>query len=249
MSRLVRLPLWILALALGAGSLGPGSLAAQDSRSDFALESRLLDQELRYYADARKRENEAIQEFRTLADRVSAELLDPNAALPTLRDLEARLSLARESAYLRSKESGEARIRIYERMERLTELAQAVETNNPSSLAGSDGPSGLWQIDLEPIKAYGLMKLDVQGQLVTGSYRLSNGNRGSLKGTWTGDGLVLDVIHSERGLVGTLEGELDRSRDELQGRWNAMELGAGEPAAGSWQATMVTDDPSLQLDQ
>lgn len=244
MSRLTRLPIWILGVLVAVSSL-----AAQDSRTAFTLESRLLDQELQRYSEARRRETDAIQEFRSLADRVSTELLDSNAALPTLRDLEARLSLARESAYLRSKESGEARMRIYERMERLTQLAQAIEINNPSSLAGTGGPSGLWQIDLEPIEAYGLLKIEVQGQVVFGSYRLSNGNRGSVKGTWTGERLELDVIHSERGLVGRLSGELDRSRNRLHGRWDAMELGAGRASAGSWTATMVTDDPSLQLDQ
>ena len=62
----------------------------------------------------------------------------------------------------------------------------------------------------------------------------------------SGGRLRLDIIHSELGPVGNLEGQLD---DEitLLGRWNAMELGAGQVEAGSWTAYLVTDDQSLDL--
>jgi len=224
-------------------------LEAQDMRTEFTVEARLLDRDFELYAEARQRESEAIGTFRSLAARVDATLLDPNSALSTLRDLEARLSAARETAYLRSQETGAARLRIYERMERLVQLARAMERNDPSSLAATDGPSGLWQIDLEAIEASGLMKLVVEGQLVTGSYRLSNGNRGSVSGTWSGGRLNLEVIHAELGRVGRLEGELDAARAGLRGRWGATDVASGQPAVGLWSATLVTDEPALELDR
>lgn len=230
----------IALLGLVASSVG------QDTHTDFAVESRLLDRDLELYAQARQRENEAVRQFRSLAQRVDEALVDPNVALATLRDLEARLSAARETAYLRSKETGAARLRIYERMERLVQLAQAVERSDPASLIEPGGPGGLWQIALEPLDVHGLMKLVVEGQLVNGSYRMSNGNRGSLRGIWSGGVLELQVIHVDQGPVGTLEGELDDDTT-LRGRWNAMELGAGEAASGSWRAYLVTEDQSLDL--
>lgn len=220
--------------------------SSQDTHTEFTVESRLLDRDLELYTQARQRENEALREFRRLSDSVDSALMDPNAALSALRDLEARLSAARETAYLRLKETGAARLQIYDRMERLAQLARAVERSDPATLAQSGGPGGLWQIELEPLDVYGLMKLVIQGQLVTGSYRMSNGNRGSLRGTWAGGQLELEAIHSEQGAVATLEGRLD-DEAALSGRWNSMELGSGEAVAGSWQAYLVTDDQSLDL--
>ena len=159
--------------------------------------------------------------------------------------MEARLSAARETAYLRSKETSAARLRMYDRMERLVQLARAVERSDPSTLAEPSGLDGLWQIELAPQNIYGLMKLVVDGQLASGSYRMSNGNRGSLRGTWTGGVLRLEAIHSDLGPVANFEGGLDGS--DLAGRWNATVLGAGEAEAGSWVAYRVTDDTSLDL--
>lgn len=237
----------LLVAALAVLSLAAPGMA-EDVRVDFNVESQLLERDLELYSQARQRESEAIRAFRGLTEELDATLVDPNAALSTLRELEARLSVARETAYLRSKETGDARRRIYDRMERLVQLAQAVERSDPATLAEGGGPSGLWQIELAPLDVYGLMKLVVEGQLVTGSYRMSNGNRGSLRGTWTGGRLELEVIHFEQGPVGSLEGEL-RDTATLSGRWDAMELGAGQAAAGSWIAFLVTDDESFELGQ
>ncbi len=230
---------WLLALLATVAS-------AQDARTEFTVESRLLDRDLELYAQTRQRENTALRAFRSLSESVDQALVDPNAELSALRELEARLSAARETAYLRSKETGEARLAIYGRMERLVELAQAVERSDPAVLAASDGPSGLWQIELEPLDTHGLMKLVVEGQLATGSYRMSNGNRGSLRGTWSGGRLDLDVVHSELGAIGKLEGRLDDDAT-LAGRWNSMEVGSGEAVSGSWQAYLITDDATLDL--
>ena len=230
---------WILCLVTTAA-------AAQDARTEFTVESRLLDRDLELYSQARQRENTALRDFRSLSESVDAALMDPNAELGALRELEARLSAARETAYLRSKETGDARLAIYGRMERLVQLAQAVERSDPAILAASDGPSGLWQIELEPLDTHGLMKLVVEGQLATGSYRMSNGNRGSLRGTWAGGRLDLDVVHSELGRIGKLEGTLDDTAT-LGGRWNSMEVGSGDAAAGTWRAFLISDDASLDL--
>lgn len=220
--------------------------AAPDARTEFTIESRLLERDTALYGQARDRERTAIREMRQLAEDVDRTIVDPNAALSTLRDLEAKLSAAREIAYLRAKETGEVRLRMYDRMERMGQLAQAVQRANPASLATGGGPAGLWQIGLEPLDTWGLMKLVVEGQLVTGSYRMSNGNRGSLRGTWSGGELDLEVIHSEQGLVGKLHGKLDDDFS-LFGRWNATDVSSGQSAAGSWWAYPVTEDGSPDL--
>lgn len=240
---LARRPAASLLLLLAALIALP--LAAQDTRTEFTIESRLLESDLEAYTQARERENSAVSDFRRLSDEIHQTLVDPNVALSSLRELEARLSAARETAYLRSKETGAARIKMYDRMERLVQLAQAVERSDPATLAEPSDLGGLWQIELEPQGIYGLMKLVVEGQLATGSYRMSNGNRGSLRGTWSGGVLRLEAVHSELGSVANLEGGVDDA--DLVGRWNATVLGAGQIESGSWIAYRITDDTSLDL--
>jgi len=239
----------LLTLCLLAAVCLPVPAASQDLQTEFTVESRLLDRELDLYEAARGRERRAITELRDLSAQLDATFADPNVPLNELRRVEALLSAARETAFLRAKETGEVRFRIYDRMERLTQLALEIERRNPAALAGPNvGIDGLWQIQLEPIEVYGLMKLLHSGNVVSGSYRLSNGHRGSVQGTLFGDRVELNVIDVEQGQVGQLEGSLSSETRELSGRWNAMDLSAGRAAAGAWTAISVPGD-DIDLDE
>ena len=113
-------PLSLIALAVVSLPL---PVASQNLQNDFVLESRLLDRDLELYGEARIRERQAIGELRELSAQLDSTLADPNVPLSELRRQETLLSAGRETAFLRAKETSDIRFRIYDRMERLTQLA------------------------------------------------------------------------------------------------------------------------------
>lgn len=244
--RLSRLP--VFALLLGVLPQAAVAAVPENLKSSFTVEARLLDREIDEYATARGRQREAVDRLRTITDQLDQALSDPNASLASLKALESDFGEALDAAYARARETGEVRKRLYQRMSRLAELAQEIERQAGESLIDIDTPlNGTWKIEAQPIDVHGLMKLRQEGTLVTGTYRMSNGNQGSLKGTFAGGNLRLDMIEARAGHIATIEGELEGASDRVSGRWQAMDLTGGKPAAGSWSARKVSADEEIDF--
>ena len=226
-----------------------GSQELSDLRGDFELEARMLDADIQDYTVARGRERNAIERLQRVNRRLDVTVADPNASPAELIRLESEVATAREAAYTRSREAAEARGRMYNRMQRLAQLVREVERQGVEVVGRSQLIGGMWRLEAGPEGLIGLLSLKQDGSLVIGSYRLSNGRRGSAKGTFAGDRLELQMVDSERGLVGTVEGELDPDSGEIQGTWQAMELAAGRPSAGRWTARRVSAEEDLGLDR
>jgi hypothetical protein len=240
----------LLVLALLPWALAQTVAAAvpENLKSSFTVEARLLDREIDEYARARGRQREAVNRLRSITDQLDAALSDPNASVSSLRSLESEFGVALDSAYARARETGEVRKRLYQRMSRLAELALEIERQADNQLLDIDTPlNGMWKIEAQPIDVHGLMSLRQEGTIVTGTYRLSNGNQGSVKGTFAGADLRLDLVEAEAGHVGTILGELDTDSGEVSGRWQAMELTGGRPSAGTWSAHKVSADEEIDF--
>lgn len=214
---------------------------AQDAQSSFLLESRLLENEISRYGEVRQRENQAIQRARDLAQRLDDALADPNASIDTLRRIETELSAAAETAYLRIKESAAHRGRMYERMERLAELAQQVQAAEATLLDDQSDISGLWRVEALDTGIYALFQMKLDGAAVSGTYRTSNGRTGSLRGTFMSGRLELERIDAAVGPVGEMEGDFDSASGELEGTWSNRDVTGGQPSAGRWVAHRVAD--------
>lgn len=80
-------------------------VAAMDLETEYIVESCLLESELDRYVETRERESEAIQEVRRIAGELDDVLADPNSQVAEMRELEANLAVARETAYLRLNET------------------------------------------------------------------------------------------------------------------------------------------------
>ncbi len=246
MPRPVHALLAVLSLLLAS------SAASQDLsnlRSDFELEARLLDADIQDYTVARERERNAIGRLQRVNRRFDDTLADPNASPAELIRLESEVATTRETAYTRSREAAEARGSMYNRMQRLAQLVREVEPQGVEVVGRSQLIGGMWRLEAGPEGLIGLLSLKQDGSLVIGSYRLSNGCRGSVKGTFAGDRLELQMVDSERGLVGTVDGKLDSDAGEIQGTWQAMELAAGRPSAGRWTAWRVSAEEDFGLDR
>ncbi|MGQ9752321.1 MAG: hypothetical protein ACUVRE_06750 [Thermoanaerobaculaceae bacterium] len=99
-----------------------------------------------------------------------------------------------------------------------------------------DELSGRWNVVIEPGGLRGTFDLRLFGTLVSGVYELSGGWRGSLRGTLVGNALRLERIDSQLGFVAVYTGRLvGREGDRrLEGTWQATNLAAGQPTAGTW---------------
>jgi len=104
-----------------------------------------------------------------------------------------------------------------------------------------DPLSGRWRIVLEPGALNGIMTLELNGTLVSGTYRLDGGWGGSLRGTLVADKVRLERIDSQIGFASILYGKLEARRrpPRLAGTWEATQLASGLPSAGSWLAERI----------
>jgi len=89
---------------------------------------------------------------------------------------------------------------------------------------------------VEPGAMKGTFDLRLDGSLATGVYQLSGGWRGSLRGTLIDGSVRLERIDSQQGFCAVYTGRLVARGNEkrLEGTWEATNLAAGMPAAGTW---------------
>ena len=209
---------------------------AADLQSAFAVEASLLDEEIAAYGRARSREHRAVADLQRLNSELDELIADPNAALASFTRLEEEVGLATEEACARARDSAAARQVMYERMRRLSGIVQEYEATEERRQERSGGIAGVWRVEAQPIDLYGVFELAAEDLLVTGTYRMSNGNQGSMRGTLVGERLELEMIDSNQGAIATVRGVLDTIKGEIRGRWFAFDLSAGRPASGDWSA-------------
>jgi hypothetical protein len=210
--------------------------SAANLQSAFSIEAGLLDEEIATYGRARSRETRAAADLERLNAELDELIADPNASLSSFTRLEEDVGVAIEEACARAKESAAARQRMYERMRRLSGIVQEYEVTEERRQARSGGIAGVWRVEAQPIDLYGVFELEAENLLVTGTYRMSNGNQGSMRGTLVGERLELEMIDSRKGAVATVKGVLDTVKGEIRGRWFAFDLSSGRPASGDWSA-------------
>jgi len=105
-----------------------------------------------------------------------------------------------------------------------------------SAQVQADELSGKWNVIVEPGGLRGTFDLRLDGTLVNGTYQLSGGWKGSLRGTFIGGNLRLERIDTQLGFAATYLGRLagPEADRRLEGSWEATNLAAGMPASGTW---------------
>jgi len=200
---------------------------------------------------------------------LAAQLEDLNDAREQMRELWSRLD-QQTGALMRAQAEGETvdSLRLRDADLRLveTELLAAVATaqaarrsvlDNRTLLAayateverlstevgGAETPlNGTWRLVVEPGQD-GMVELQQQGTLVTGTYALSGGFSGSFRGTLVAGKVRLERIDSQIGFAAIFYGRLaGQGRNlRLQGNWEATQLASGLPSAGTWTAQKVVE--------
>ena len=102
--------------------------------------------------------------------------------------------------------------------------------------------NGTWRLVMESGQE-GLVYLQQQGTVVSGTYALSGGFSGSFRGTFVSGKVRLERIDSEIGFAAIFYGRLvGRGRNlTLQGNWEATQMASGVPSQGRWTARKVSE--------
>ena len=223
-------------LAILVAWCGIAGLAAAAAAQELAalreIEVGLLAKRFGDYEAAADREREASRELRQSLDRLNSMIGDRSVAVETLRELEADVSLAREAAYLRARETTDLRLELYGRMERIEALDQVLGI-------GAGALSGEWRINLGPDDGAGTVTFRSYGDRVEGSYAMDNGQRGVMLGTLVDDRLELERIDNVAGRDRRMFARLSADGRRLSGTWQLFELASGRPTEGAWEARKV----------
>ena len=103
---------------------------------------------------------------------------------------------------------------------------------------------GKWAITLMPAGTRGDVYLSQNGTLVTGDYKLENGQSGSLQGTFINNTLVMERIDSRYGKMGRFEGTLAANKLSLRGAWYSYDIMSGQPLSGAFVLERNQEEPA-----
>ncbi len=234
-------------------------------RVQLRIEERLLERARDQYREARSLERDVLRSFQesgnrqdTLLNRVLQQALTGSApatpeggpnegqspaepiSLRRLRSAERELAGTRETALTLARESAEWRRDLIARAARIGELRLEIAKYRGVALVDKTGLDGLWQIELTGAGITGVIDFNSEGTLVTGSYRLTDGSQGSIRGTLANNRLDLERIDWARGFDTILRGELNAAAGVIEGTWIAVDVSGGAPGSGSWTARRVS---------
>lgn len=134
------------------------------------------------------------------------------------------------------------RVTIQSRRNHLEQVQAEVKRLEEAAQVTPDEISGRWLVTIEPGTQKGNFDLKLDGTLVSGTYQLSGGWKGSLRGTYIDGNLRLERIDTQLGFVATYTARMawrDGAK-QLEGGWEATNLAAGMPTTGSWVARKDT---------
>jgi hypothetical protein len=238
------LALPLLALAVNHAPL-LGATEPGDAAREFEAEAAKLEAANDATQEAWRTQDGLVQDL--LADAADLERAygDPDASAAELRALEDRYEAALGAAYKQAKATIANRRRVYDQMDKLAALGRRIEAERRAIL-DAPMPGGLWRFEIPGAGLVGILKLAVNGGSVSGTYRLSNGGRGTVTGSYGGGQLELTRYDGGSGRDAVLRASIDEQAGTLDGEWVRFELGAGQPGSGRWHAERVSDEAALE---
>lgn len=212
------------------------------------LERRLLEDDLGAYAQARAVQIDRRARLEELAAQMDTLLAGEAPAVAEVATLEESIEAAELQSELAAERVGELRRAVHERLRRLELLEGDLEVLARARPTVESPIGGVWRVAYDPGDRTGTFDLDVDGTLVRGTYRLADGRNGSIRGSYAGLALRLELLESTRGFDAVFTGHYDPSARTLSGLWQATELGAGEPGGGAWTAVRPPADEEPEVE-
>ncbi len=226
-----RLPIVGFVVAVIIGVLSP-PVEAQDLRSLAVIHAKLMAEGI----EELERQNGLMRETWVLVDAGSGAMVEAQrkgADLDALRLRDEELQQLESQLMMRVSEVQRVRREVMTNLA-VIEAAGGIASAQAGQLGVLDGT---WELTVQP-GLKGTLFLVQQGTLVSGTYELSGGWTGSVRGTLVANKIRLERIDSQLGFAAIYYGELNLSADPavIQGRWEATQLAAGMPSAGGWRA-------------
>jgi hypothetical protein len=243
MARRQRAGRWVsaglLLAAVAAAQSGPDVVLFLEAQA--RLERRILADDVRRHAEARRREGEAQRAVNDLQTRLDR-LIAADVPLVELDEAERALGAARAAAAAVAEEGRAVRQSLFQTRRRLQMIAEAAR-NATSARPEASPIDGTWDVRMFPVDEQGVFQLEAHGTLVGGSYALGGRRTGSFRGTWAGGLLRLERIDAAAGFDLTLEGRLDAGGERFHGTWQSTLLNNSGPTGGTWTATRRRPPP------
>lgn len=230
----------LLILLFAVALAGPGlaqtatapSVSRPEIETDLQLERKLLALDLVGYREARDREQRARASVSEAMTRLDQALSGASLALGTLETLFDDLSAARAATQIAAERLDWQIQNLHERMRRISFLEGELGGRG----VRNESIAGRWQVQVQPSGDTGILDIRVDGTVVSGTYSMTGGAQGSLRGTFVENRLRLDRIDARGGYDSVFLGIFDPAAQRITGSWTATELATGQPNRGEWTA-------------
>ena len=200
--------------------------------SDLQIERKLLALDLVSYREARDREQRTLAAVTQAMQRLDQALSGDSLALGTLETLFDDLSAARAAAQIAAQRLDWQVQGLHDRMRRISFLEGEISGRG----VRNESVAGRWQVQVQPMSSTGVFEIRLDGTVLSGTYEMAGGARGSLRGTFVNNRLRLERIDAKGGFDSVFLGTFDPAAQRITGAWTANELASGQPARGEWGA-------------
>ena len=235
----------------------PGAAATLPSRTGDPV----LDVLLAAVDMERRRVSEDLEEFDRVSGQASRAESDLNASLNQIARLAREGILDRTLLEQTEQAAADARARVLvgqdrrraiserlaEHVRRLVTFRDEIARRRDSLRSSPADPlTGRWEVFINPGGRRGVYRLSLDGTILSGDYVLDGGFRGSLRGTFVGDRVMLERVDSERGLDAKFFGRLTTSPSRrIAGTWEGTQIAPAPisgPVAGTWVAQPAREE-------
>lgn len=208
--------------------------------SEIKLEKRLLETDLsnlNYLYNNWRSKVAAVSELQTsLVNALQMEGANPVAIEGLLQQISVELALAQSYG----SQIQLLNERIWARQKRI-EIMENEKNESKAKEEEQDPLSGEWQVQIMPQDLKGKFILKLSGTLISGTYELSGGWKGSLKGTLVGNRIRLERIDAEQGYVAIYYGKVDLENFTISGTWESTLFTTGGPISGNWSGRKIRE--------
>lgn len=208
--------------------------------SEIKLEKKLLETDLSnlsfLYKNWKAKVNNVSELQGTMMNAIQGEGTNPQAFEDLLQQISVELALAQSYG----SQIQMLNERIWARQKRI-EIMEMEKSESKIREEEADPLSGEWQVQIMPQDLKGKFTLKLSGTLISGTYELSGGWKGSLKGTLVGNRIRLERIDAEQGYVAIYYGKVDLENFTLSGTWESTLFTTGGPMTGNWTGRKVRE--------
>ncbi len=209
----------------------------------------------------RRRVVEDLEEFDRISGQASRAESDLNASLNQIARLAREGILDRALVEQAEQAAADARARVQAGQDRRRAISERLAEHVRRMAAfrdemarrrdilrsnPSDPLTGRWEVFVNPGGRRGIYRLSLDGTILSGDYVLDGGFRGSLRGTFVSDRVVLERVDSERGVDAKFYGRLTTAPvRRLAGTWEGTQIAPAPvsgPVAGTWAAQPAREE-------